>query len=156
MVATFAACILFACSPSYNQDTNLPDAAGTFCRVTIQNWKGTAESHVRGQRSDVAGFLGSSTAVVERGADVVIKGWLGNTKIGRLEGDRFVLSMWGEDFPSDPYADGQTAFTWNGPMGPDTQVIQSDNCTNDELGLGGAHLIALAAQSPTRSHRPSP
>ena len=147
-----SAAVISACASVPSQSVSSPQAAGPLCRVTIQSWKGTAEADVHGQESDVQGIFGSSTAIVERGASVVIKGWLGDVTIGRLESNRFVVLMWSTDFPSDPYVDGQTAFTWNGPIGPDTQVINSENCTNDELGLGGAHLIALAVQSAPGTH----
>ena len=152
ILASLSAAVISACAAGPSQGASSPQAAGPSCRVTIQSWKGTAEAHVHGQRSDVQGIFGSSTAIVEQGDSVIIKGWLGDVTIGRLEGNRFVVVMWSKDFPSDPYVDGQTAFTWNGPIGPDTQAINSENCTNDELGLGGAHLIALAVQSAPGTH----
>lgn len=138
-----------ACASTHNQEANSPEASDTLCRVTIQSWKGTAVAEVRGQKSDVQGLFGSSTAVLVGGTSVVIKGWLGDVTVGHLEGKRFVLTMWGKDFPSDPYVSGETAFTWNSVVGPDTEPIHSENCTDDELGLGGAHLMALALQSHT-------
>jgi len=150
--AGIIAALQVACASTRYQEADSPGAGGPKCRVTIQSWKGTAEANVHGEQSDVEGLFGSSTAVLVGGTSIAIKGWLGDVTIGRLESNRFVVVMWSKDFPSDPYVDGQTAFTWNGPIGPDTQAINSENCTNDELGLGGAHLIALAVQSAPGTH----
>lgn len=147
------ALLLGACATQSNREANSPEASGPVCRVTIESWKGTAESVVRGETSDVQGGFGSSTAVISNGSSVIIKGWLGDVTIGRLEPHQFVVVAWGKEFPSEPYVDGQTAFTASGMFGEYTQPIFSENCTNEQLGLGGAHLIALALQSPSTRRR---
>jgi len=93
--------LLAGCVTPNNGEANSPQASGPLCRVTIESWKGTAEAQVHGQTSDVQGLMGSSTAVIEGGSKVVIKGWLGDVSVGRVESDRFVVYAWGKEFPSD-------------------------------------------------------
>ena len=141
------------CASSATREVNSPGGPGPVCRVTIQTWKGSAEAEARGNRSEVQGAFASSSAVLTDGVNVVIKGWLGDATVGYVETDQFVVRAWGEEFPSEVYANGQTSLTLNSIAGPDTVPVCSENCTNEQLGLGGVHLAALTLQSNNSRRR---
>jgi len=141
------------CASRVQQGANSPHAEGSVCRVTIETRKGVMGAEVRGNQSDVGGPFASSTAVLADGVNVAIKGWLGDVGVGYLERNRFIIRAWGEEFPSKSYSEGQTSFTLRSIIGPDTRSIHSENCTDEQLGIGGVHLVAPALLLKNSSHQ---
>jgi hypothetical protein len=113
------------------------------CRVTVQfEVAGSGTAMVAGNRSDVEQGLNSSTAELA-GTEVVVKGWLGDVTVGRVEEGRVFVSAGGNNLSFGPIRDGGIDFEHEGLFGTSRHHFQGAGCIDRELALGAVHLMAL-------------